>query len=338
MSQSELQCIHREGCPKPEVCRQAGHCTSMTQTDLDIQSAVERGGAEPATQPPYVHSPNPTVEGYSLCAITHEDDKPVILAVVGEHVNCPRCRAVIDAALRMIGLKNPTQYTEEETNFERWWAAQSRDSFRQANGDQVPYRADWGLGFKSSMRQAWLARAGLAATAAPPKPSDRITAYAWSGEGMITAVGGENRLWVRHEDFQVVFDSHRWLYAERQRLELKLQQTTTLRNAVSTYVEAVKPVKRQLIDDQNFTDEWDAMVRALAPSSDETPADPNDHGHVDHHTEEYLQSIDAAFFSGDSFHSEAALRRFEYFMGRWRREATSIRELLDETKQGESSK
>lgn len=32
----DLQCIHRVGCPKPNVCRQAGHCTSMTETDLKL--------------------------------------------------------------------------------------------------------------------------------------------------------------------------------------------------------------------------------------------------------------------------------------------------------------
>lgn len=30
----ELQCIHRAGCPKPNVCREVGHCTSMTASDL----------------------------------------------------------------------------------------------------------------------------------------------------------------------------------------------------------------------------------------------------------------------------------------------------------------
>lgn len=31
---SDLKCIHRAGCPKPEVCGKVGHCTSMMATDL----------------------------------------------------------------------------------------------------------------------------------------------------------------------------------------------------------------------------------------------------------------------------------------------------------------
>lgn len=31
---TKQQCIHRAGCPKPEVCGKVGHCTSMTVTDL----------------------------------------------------------------------------------------------------------------------------------------------------------------------------------------------------------------------------------------------------------------------------------------------------------------
>jgi len=31
-------CIHRAGCPKPDVCREVGHCTSMTAEDLQTQS------------------------------------------------------------------------------------------------------------------------------------------------------------------------------------------------------------------------------------------------------------------------------------------------------------
>ena len=39
----EPSCIHRSGCPKPNVCREFGHCTSMTETDLKL-------GIDPAAQ------------------------------------------------------------------------------------------------------------------------------------------------------------------------------------------------------------------------------------------------------------------------------------------------
>lgn len=44
-----------------------------------------------------VHGAHPTVERYSLCAITHEGDTPVKLAGPGERINCPNCRVVINA-------------------------------------------------------------------------------------------------------------------------------------------------------------------------------------------------------------------------------------------------
>jgi len=37
MNTKDLQCIHRAGCPKPDVCREVGHCTSMTAEDLRMQ-------------------------------------------------------------------------------------------------------------------------------------------------------------------------------------------------------------------------------------------------------------------------------------------------------------
>lgn len=45
--------------------------------------------------------------------------------------------------------------------------------------------------------------------------------------------------------------------------------------------------------------------------------------HVD--DEAALQTIDAAFFSGDAFHGPEALSRAEYFLHRWLREAERIR-------------
>lgn len=225
---TDIQCIHRTGCPKPQVCKQTGHCTSITASQSEFFASLATGQDSPPAPlelPQHVHGSHPTVEAYSLCAITHEDDKPVRLAVPGEHVNCPNCRAVIDACLRTLGL-NPPQCSKEQTNFDRWWQGESLESFRRANGVDVPYRPGWGIGFKDSMRQAWMARAALES----------------------------------------------------------------------------------------------ALER------------PTDHGQVDRHTEEYFQGIDAGFFSGDAFHNEDALHRFEYFMGRWQREAVNIRELLSEEK------
>lgn len=49
--------------------------------------------------------------------------------------------------------------------------------------------------------------------------------------------------------------------------------------------------------------------------------------------ENACDSIDAGFFSGDTFHSEEALARIEWYMGRWQREIVNIREMLAEQKQ-----
>lgn len=48
------------------------------------------------------------------------------------------------------------------------------------------------------------------------------------------------------------------------------------------------------------------------------------------HTGTYLamDRLDAAFFSGDSFHSEEGLRFVEAYLARWQREANAIREML----------
>jgi hypothetical protein len=50
----------------------------------------------------------------------------------------------------------------------------------------------------------------------------------------------------------------------------------------------------------------------------------------DRHIEAACQEIDAAFFSGDSFLTEEAMRRMEYFIGRWQREMAGTREMLKE--------
>lgn len=45
-------------------------------------------------------------------------------------------------------------------------------------------------------------------------------------------------------------------------------------------------------------------------------------------TERALDEIDAAVFSGDCFHSKAAVERLRFFLGRWDRAATAIEEDL----------
>ncbi len=39
----ELSCIHRNGCPKPHVCRKEGYCTSMTESELKLHADMTRG-------------------------------------------------------------------------------------------------------------------------------------------------------------------------------------------------------------------------------------------------------------------------------------------------------
>src|SRR5688500_11229288 len=35
-----MNCIHRAGCPKPDICGEVGHCTSATREDLDMEKAA----------------------------------------------------------------------------------------------------------------------------------------------------------------------------------------------------------------------------------------------------------------------------------------------------------
>jgi len=44
--------------------------------------------------------------------------------------------------------------------------------------------------------------------------------------------------------------------------------------------------------------------------------------------EAQLDSLDAAFFSGDAFHSNEGLARIEYFLERWKKEAASIKTIV----------
>lgn len=46
--------------------------------------------------------------------------------------------------------------------------------------------------------------------------------------------------------------------------------------------------------------------------------------------ENACDEIDAGFFSGDAFHSEEAIARIEWYMGRWQRELVNIKEMLAE--------
>jgi hypothetical protein len=45
---------------------------------------------------------------------------------------------------------------------------------------------------------------------------------------------------------------------------------------------------------------------------------------------EAIQEIDAAFFSGDSFHDEAELKEIERFLIRWGKKVANIHEMLNE--------
>jgi len=51
--------------------------------------------------------------------------------------------------------------------------------------------------------------------------------------------------------------------------------------------------------------------------------------------EEACESIDAGFFSGDTFHDEESLKEIEYYLGRWNRETERIKKMLEELKSEE---
>jgi hypothetical protein len=61
----------------------------------------------------------------------------------------------------------------------------------------------------------------------------------------------------------------------------------------------------------------------------------SDEGRLPGHTEKLFDAIDAGFFSGDTFHNEEALKRFDWYIARWRREIVSIREMLATSNDGE---
>lgn len=47
---------------------------------------------------------------------------------------------------------------------------------------------------------------------------------------------------------------------------------------------------------------------------------------------EAIQTIDASFFSGDTFHHEDNLVYIERFLARWNKKATEIRQEIEEEK------
>ena len=46
--------------------------------------------------------------------------------------------------------------------------------------------------------------------------------------------------------------------------------------------------------------------------------------------ENACEEIDAAMFTGDTFHSEPALNELEFYVGRWRREMERIKIMIEE--------
>jgi hypothetical protein len=54
-------------------------------------------------------------------------------------------------------------------------------------------------------------------------------------------------------------------------------------------------------------------------------------GRLPEHTERHFDAIDAGFFSGDTFHNEEALMRFDWYVARWQREIANIRAMLAES-------
>jgi hypothetical protein len=53
-------------------------------------------------------------------------------------------------------------------------------------------------------------------------------------------------------------------------------------------------------------------------------------GRLPAYTERHFDAIDADFFSGDTFHDEDAIKRFEWYVARWQRQTVEIREMMKE--------
>lgn len=66
------------------------------------------------------HAPSPIVDAYSLCHVTHEEDKPVKFAKPGERVNCPSCRTVINFC-KTVGRTYVMPQPEEPPSFSPNW-------------------------------------------------------------------------------------------------------------------------------------------------------------------------------------------------------------------------
>lgn len=64
---------------------------------------------------------------------------------------------------------------------------------------------------------------------------------------------------------------------------------------------------------------------------------PKPEGALPAYAEEYFDSIDASFFSGDTFHNRDALNRYRWYVARWNREAESIEQLLRASERLEST-
>lgn len=45
-SEQRMSCIYRAGCPKPNVCKEVGHCTSMGPEDLAYEKERDKRAAE----------------------------------------------------------------------------------------------------------------------------------------------------------------------------------------------------------------------------------------------------------------------------------------------------
>jgi len=55
---------------------------------------------------------------------------------------------------------------------------------------------------------------------------------------------------------------------------------------------------------------------------------------MDSYIEESCDNIDAAFFSGDTFHNLASLNDIKYYLARWNKEAKVIEDILEENSHG----
>lgn len=57
---------------------------------------------------------------------------------------------------------------------------------------------------------------------------------------------------------------------------------------------------------------------------------------LDTQTDEMMDNIDAAFFSGDRFHDAEAVEQAEFYVGRWQRELERIKVMLTQREKDKS--